>query len=92
MTADVTVCRCEEVYLADLRQAIDEGFTTPQALKLLTRAGMGLCGGRTCRSAIESLLTESGHPPDGRSPLTFRAPARPIKLAALAQSGKGEAL
>lgn len=89
MADDVIICRCEEVHLAALQQAMAEGYTTPQALKLLTRAGMGLCQGRTCRSAIETLLTEAGHPPDGRGPLTYRMPVRPVHLAALARCGEG---
>ena len=49
----VIVCRCEDVTLADIRRAIYElGYTTYDEVKRYTRAGMGPCGGKTCRPII----------------------------------------
>ena len=40
---DMLVCRCEEVTVADIKKAIRDGAGDVTAVKLRTRAGMGLC-------------------------------------------------
>lgn len=46
---DVPACRCEEVPVGAVRAAVTElGATDARAAKLLSRAGMGWCQGRTC--------------------------------------------
>ncbi|GAI83310.1 unnamed protein product [marine sediment metagenome] len=40
------VCRCEEVSEEEVRQAIADGAKTLREIKMITRAGMGLCQGR----------------------------------------------
>ena len=82
------VCRCEEVKRDTIEQAIKEGALTLDAVKRLTRAGMGLCQGRTCRRLVSSLIAEVG----GKSrkellPPTIRPPVRPIPVLSLV---KGE--
>ncbi len=75
------VCRCEEVELCEIEEAIQCGAGTSQEVKMMTRAGMGTCQGRVCRSLIEKLVREDGetvlvHP----SNLTYHKPVRPIHL------------
>ncbi|HYF93031.1 MAG TPA: (2Fe-2S)-binding protein [Symbiobacteriaceae bacterium] len=82
---DLIVCRCEEVTLQELRDAISRGAATSRQLKLATRAGMGFCQGRTCRVLIERL---AGDEPADSSGLAVRPPARPITFGQLA--GEGE--
>ncbi|MFP3821983.1 (2Fe-2S)-binding protein, partial [Bacillus sp. SIMBA_008] len=43
------VCRCEEVTYGQLQSTIAAYKCSARELKLRTRAGMGFCGGRTCR-------------------------------------------
>ena len=43
------VCRCEEVTYGQLQSTIADYKCSARELKLRTRAGMGFCGGRTCR-------------------------------------------
>lgn len=54
------ICRCEEVCLADLKAAFEEGFSTPELAKRRTRMMMGPCQGRLCRTnfqrVVEALL------------------------------------
>ena len=53
---DVLVCRCEEVTAADIRKAIADGARDVTGVKLRTRAGMGLCQGRTCEVLVQAIL------------------------------------
>lgn len=83
------VCRCEDVYLDDIETflADSDGPLSAHELKLGTRAGMGVCQGRTCGPLVYSLLR-------GRSELLAdaqlgpgcNAPARPMTLLDLAVS------
>jgi thioredoxin reductase len=59
-----------------------DGPLDPDQFKRLTRAGMGVCQGRRCRSQIAALLTEAGGAPV--APATWRAPVRPVPLGVLA--------
>ncbi len=43
---DIFICRCEEVTLSEIEQAIDEGFITVNDVKRRTRAGMGALSGK----------------------------------------------
>lgn len=85
---DLIICRCEEVTLRELREAIAKGAATSRQLKLETRAGMGACQGRTCRCLVEALVTGEPTDADGSSTLAFRPPARPVTFGRLA--GEGE--
>lgn len=85
MSEDILICRCEEVMLSELKAGINDGFTTSKALKLRTRAGMGICQGKTCRPLIEQIVanyTDKEIP--GVSGLTFTYPVRPLSLVELA--------
>lgn len=85
---DLIICRCEEVSLRELREAIANGAATARQLKLATRAGMGFCQGRTCRGLVEQLIEQEPAPDaDGSSALAFKAPARPITFGQLAGEG-----
>jgi NADPH-dependent 2,4-dienoyl-CoA reductase/sulfur reductase-like enzyme len=83
---DTLVCRCEEVPLAAVRHALGElAVTDLRTLKLVCRAGMGVCQGRVCGPAVADLLrAHTGRPvPD---PLRFanRPLATPVPLGVLA--------
>ncbi|MET9338007.1 NAD(P)/FAD-dependent oxidoreductase [Nonomuraea sp. NPDC003804] len=65
---DTLICRCEEVPLAAVREAMTLGATDARSVKLLARPGMGWCQGRVCGYAVSCL---SGEP-------TTQAPRRPI--------------
>ncbi len=75
------VCRCEEVTEEEIRQAIRDGARTLREIKMITRAGMGLCQGRTCSKIISRILAEETNSSiDKIKPATFRPPLRPIPL------------
>jgi hypothetical protein len=84
LSEDTTVCRCEEVpfaALASMRQDLDAH--DGRSAKMLTRAGMGYCQGRTCGYAVGRILGQDASPTSGfaerpvSSPLTLGALATP---------------
>jgi D-hydroxyproline dehydrogenase subunit alpha len=86
-TPDETiVCRCEEVSAGAIRESVRElGATDARSVKLLCRAGMGLCQGRMCASNTAALAAEAlgqaGADPVG---LIARPLAEPVSLDQLA--------
>ena len=83
---DAVVCRCEAVRVGDLTRA-QHAWTIDslRQLKLLTRAGMGICQGRVCGPVLESLARGWGWDPAGA--LAARPPARPWTMEAAADGG-----
>jgi thioredoxin reductase len=62
-----------------------EGAPHPDAVKRLTRAGMGPCQGRRCREQIAALMALGTGTALADIPLaTYRPPVRPLRLAQLA--------
>lgn len=77
------ICRCEEVTRGDILRAIADGATTVDGVKKRTRAGMGLCQGKTCSKLVAQIIAEAtGRPMSEILPATFRAPVRPVALTA----------
>jgi NADPH-dependent 2,4-dienoyl-CoA reductase/sulfur reductase-like enzyme len=54
-TPETVVCRCEEVTLGHIEQVLDATLDV-DVVKSYTRAGMGLCQGRSCQRQISMLL------------------------------------
>jgi bacterioferritin-associated ferredoxin len=82
---DLVICRCEEITKGAIRAAIQNGITTLNGIKRVTRAGMGLCQGQTCQRLVTQLLAEElGYSPAEIQSTTARAPVRPLPLAAFA--------
>ena len=89
LTDDTVLCRCEEITVSQIRQAIAEGATTASAVRMLTRAGMGRCQGRMCGSSIAELLArELGQPVEAVGQATPRPPIVPIPLEGLIDDGE----
>lgn len=90
MDDDVIICRCEEVRLSHILEAIAEGSGTPMEVKARTRVGMGICQGRTCRPLVtEIVLAVTKLPSAEVIPLSFRPPVRPVLLKELVASEHG---
>lgn len=78
------ICRCEEVTRKEIEEAISDGANRMDELKRCTRAGMGLCQGRTCRKQVEKILSEkTGVGLKDIKPSNYRQPVRPIKMEVL---------
>ncbi len=55
---NIIICRCEDVTLKDIRNLIQQGFTTIEEIKRLSRIGMGPCQGKTCGLLIAKEIAE----------------------------------
>ncbi|WP_374449769.1 NAD(P)/FAD-dependent oxidoreductase [Stella sp.] len=83
--ADTVVCRCEDVTAGEIADAVRLGYRAPGPLKMATRAGMGLCQGRVCATAVQHLLAAAaGTDPGAVPPPSVRVPLRPVPLDAFA--------
>ena len=80
--AKVLVCRCEDVTLHELDEAIARGHDDIESLKRYTGFGTGWCQGKGCVALCARLLTERGG--DEARPFTPRPPFHPLRLADLA--------
>jgi len=82
---NMIVCRCEEVTVGEIRKAIAEGAVDLSGIKRRTRAGMGLCQGRTCESLIQRILAEElGKKVAEILPGSARPPVVPVTFGVLA--------
>jgi NAD(P)H-nitrite reductase large subunit len=75
-------CRCEDVTLRDLDDAIARGHSDIESLKRYTGFGTGWCQGKGCVALCARLLVERGG--SAALPITPRPPVRPIPLGDLA--------
>ncbi|PYO56565.1 MAG: hypothetical protein DMD83_13760 [Candidatus Rokuibacteriota bacterium] len=81
-----TLCRCEEVAVADALEAARDGASHVNEVKAWTRVGMGRCQGRMCGPALAHLIAyTTGKPVTEAGVFTPRPPAKPVPLAALAR-------
>ena len=84
MDSSMIICRCEEVTLGEITDTAKTYHCSARELKLRTRAGMGFCGGRTCRFAIDSIMKEiSGQENQDSIPLKYQPPVRPVSFGEL---------
>jgi thioredoxin reductase len=82
LTRDTVVCRCEEVTLATVDDAIERrGARDLRSIKLTTRCGMGHCQGRICAPTIAGLVTaRTGQAPADAGTLVRRPVLHPVPL------------
>ncbi|HVB10349.1 MAG TPA: (2Fe-2S)-binding protein [Bacillota bacterium] len=84
MNPATVLCRCEDIRGADVLACIALGARDPDAVKRLSRFGMGLCQGRYCRAAlIRFLAEEAGLDPRSIAPMRVRSPIVPIPAGTL---------
>ena len=85
---DIIICRCQEVTRQDILDAIADGATTVDGVKRRTRAGMGLCQGKTCERLVAKIIAEeTGRPMADILPPKSRIPVHPVKIGII---GGGE--
>ncbi len=82
---DVTICRCEEVTVGQIRRAARLGAQGPNQAKAFTRCGMGPCQGRVCGPIVAAVIADTrGVPVAEIGTYRPRAPYKPITIGALA--------
>ncbi len=83
---ETLVCRCEEVALSEVKDAIDHGVGDLQSLKLFTRLGMGPCQGCNCAPSMGEYLHHTlGLTPKEVGRINPRPPVKPVTLGVLAE-------
>lgn len=90
-TATTLVCRCEEVPLSDVQAALQQGAKNLQAVKLLTRLGMGPCQGRNCAPSVGMFLSQAtGCTAEAVGRINPRPPVKPVTVGALARMAESK--
>jgi NAD(P)H-nitrite reductase large subunit len=80
--SEIVICRCEEVTEKEIIEAIEDGARTVAGVKRRTRAGMGLCQGKTCGQLVRQMLSRKlGEKVSEIAPDTPRPPTKPLKLS-----------
>lgn len=89
---ETIVCRCEEVTAGVIRDAASESAPNPNAVKAVTRAGMGPCQGRQCGYTVKSLISEvHGIEPADIGFFNVRPPLKPVTIGEVSSlSGLGD--
>ena len=78
------ICRCEEVTEQEIKEAILAGARSVIEVKRWTRAGMGICQGRSCRRLVERILAVQLHlKPEEIEVSSFRQPVRPVSFQSM---------
>lgn len=77
------VCRCEEVTYGELVNTVAEYNCSARELKLRTRAGMGYCGGRSCRSMVDNIAHSGKEKSTSQISLKYQPPIRPVRFGDL---------
>ena len=85
MSAKAFACRCEDVTLHELEEAIERGHRDIESLKRYTGFGTGWCQGKWCHALCARVLADKGG--DATAPFTPRPPFHPTTLARLAAIG-----
>ncbi|WP_409444679.1 MULTISPECIES: (2Fe-2S)-binding protein [unclassified Bacillus (in: firmicutes)] len=74
------ICRCEEVSFKELETTAARYKCSSRELKLRTRAGMGYCGGRTCRTIVDQIAAAANHQNPTCVSLKYQPPIRPVSF------------
>ena len=81
MEENTIICRCSDVTLKEIRDLINEGYTSLDEIKRIIRAGMGPCQGRTCGQLIlREISNITGKDISSLENYTSRPPVKGIKI------------
>jgi len=80
------ICRCEEVTLGDIEDALAAGLILPGDVRKYTRAGMGSCQGRTCQRLVMQAIKRYLQQDPGvyEETALVRTPIQPVSVDELA--------
>jgi len=91
-TDETLVCRCEEITLREVKEAVAAGARTIGEVKMITRTGMGNCQGRMCErnvaNAIVAALAAERATPEQVGCFSIRPPLHPLPVEALAEAAE----
>ncbi len=79
--SETIICRCEQITLSEVKDAISCGAQSVTDIKNITRSGMGNCQGRTCGSIMAQILAiQSKRSPEESHYLNIRPPVHPVQI------------
>jgi NAD(P)H-nitrite reductase large subunit len=85
------ICRCEEVNQEEIDKALESGASSLWQVRRLTRAGMGLCQGRSCQHLVAQQMAEELElPVDEVLRPSYRPPLEPTPLDTLCSGERVE--
>ncbi|AZF05033.1 NAD(P)/FAD-dependent oxidoreductase [Pseudomonas sp. R5-89-07] len=83
---ELTLCRCEEISVGEVRTVVDEGHWEINRVKAHCRVGMGRCQGRMCGLAAAEIIAErSGRSIEQVGRLRGQAPIKPLPFGVQVQ-------
>ena len=83
---DTILCRCEDITMGQVKEAIASGCRTPVAVKRAIRTGMGICQGRICTPVLYEIISAFTRTPVNElKPLSVRGPVKAVPLEVLAK-------
>ena len=78
---NIIICRCEEVTKGEIIAAIEDGATDLRGIRIRTRAGMGLCQGKSCEKQVRAILAKHlGVDQETIEPYNVRMPVRALEV------------
>jgi sarcosine oxidase subunit beta len=84
MPRKTIICRCEDLTLVDIDEALALGLRDVESIKRYLALGTGPCQGKMCLALLARVLAERGVAPDEIKPMVSRAPIAGVPLAAFA--------
>ena len=86
---ELTLCRCEEVSVAEINRVISHGCLGPNQAKAFTRCGMGPCQGRMCATMVSEIFAARRNTSVGAvGHYRIRPPVKPLTVGEFAALGK----
>lgn len=90
---ETIVCRCMNLTYKDIKSQISSDVFTADAVKRITRAGMGKCQGRYCSVIVQHLVAkQSGEMVNEFSSFKVQVPIKPVTIRDIAYSDDSEFL
>lgn len=89
MPRKTIICRCEDITLVDIEEALALGMRDLESIKRFLALGTGACQGKNCLGLLARVLAERGVPADEIKPMVSRAPLIAVPLAAFASEKEG---
>ena len=85
---DIIICRCSDVSRDEIRDLINQGYTSFDEIKRILRVGMGPCQGRTCEQLVlKEISAITGKSLEELTKPTFRQPSVGVKIKDIASGG-----
>lgn len=78
---ETPICRCEMVTLGEIESLLESGVADLGSLKRLSRAGMGVCQGRYCKTNIAEIVSRyTGESKSSIGSFASQVPVKPVLI------------